>query len=184
MSAPPPALADQLELGLALARHQLLERPRQRDDRGAGHRRQRGAGIAEDARIPVLVRRDRSGDAHLCEHTREDPHRVLLTRVLGVGRDACEGGLRLDARDLELGHERRGLAARALDVGNGTLGRQEREPRQVLDVALVEDHESGRVVIRDQRAQALPPLPELVGRDAGRGDDGRDDNRRGIGPLR
>ena len=175
VSAPASALADQLELGLALARHQLLERPRQRDDRGAGHRRQRGAGIAEDARIPVLVRRDRSGDAHLCEHTREDPHRVLLTRILGVGRDACEGGLRLDARDLELGHERRGLAVGALDVGHRALGGQEREPRQVLDIALVEDHVSGGVVLCDQRVQALPSLPELVGRDTGRDDDGRDD---------
>jgi len=109
---------------------------------------------------------------------------VLLTRILGVGRDACEGGLRLDARDLELGHERRGLAARALDVGNGTLGRQEREPRQVLDVALVEDHESGGVVVGDQRAQALPSCAELVGGDAGRDDDGHDDNRPDIDALR
>ncbi len=179
VSTPAPALADQLELGLALARHQLLEWPRQRDDGGAGDGRQCRTCIPEDAGVSVLVGGDRAGDAHLCEHTGEDPQRVLLAGVLGVGRNARDGGFRLDACDLELGHEHRGLAAGAFEVGDRALRRQEREPRQVLDVALVEDHESGRVAVGDKRPQPRTSLTELVGGDAGCDDDGRDDIRLG-----
>jgi hypothetical protein len=91
---------------------------------------------------------------------------VLGARVLGIRLDAVEAGLGADASDLELGHECRGLAAEPLDVGDGTLGREERESRQVLDVALVEDDEPGRPVLGDEGMQALPPFAELLGVDA------------------
>ena len=48
------------------------------------------------------------------EHTREDQHRVLDARVLGVRLDPVEGGLRPHALDLELRHEHDQLAIPAL----------------------------------------------------------------------
>ena len=98
---------------------------------------------------------------------------MLDTRVLGIRLDAVEARLRLDAGDLELGDERRRLSVRALDVRDGPLRREEREPRQVLDVALVEDDVARRRAIRDERMQPLPPFAELVGADPGRDGDRR-----------
>jgi hypothetical protein len=74
--------------------------------------------------------------------------------------------------DLELGDERRGLATEALDVRDGALGCEEREARQVLDVALVEDDEPARPVPGDDCAQPVPPFAELVWVDAGGDGDG------------
>ncbi len=93
---------------------------------------------------------------------------MLGSRILGIRLDAVEVGLRTHAGDLELGHEGSGLPALALDVRDGPLGGKEREARQVLDVALVEDDETGRRPVREEGAQALAPLAELVGLDAGR----------------
>jgi hypothetical protein len=102
---------------------------------------------------------------------------MLGARILGIRLDAVEAGLGADARDLELGHECRRLATEPLQVGDGTLGREEREARQVLDVALVEDDEPARPVSGDERVQPLPPFAELVGSDTGGDGDGRDDSR-------
>ena len=97
---------------------------------------------------------------------------MLGARVFGVRRDAVEAGLRLDAGDLELGDEGGGLARRALDVRDRPFGREEREARQVLDVALVEDDVASRLPVAEERAQSLSPFAELVGADAGRDGDG------------
>jgi len=92
---------------------------------------------------------------------------VLGARVLGIRLDAVEAGLGADTGDLELGDERSRFATEALDVRDGTLGREKREPRQVLDVALVEDDEPARPMPGDERVQPLPPFAELVWVDAG-----------------
>jgi hypothetical protein len=53
--------------------------------------------------VAVVVRSDVVLDAEVREHVREDQHRVLGSRVLGVRLDALEGGLRAGALDFELG---------------------------------------------------------------------------------
>ena len=170
--APAGALADELDLRLALPRHETLERRRRGHDLGAADLRERRPLVAEDAGVAVLVGGDRARDPHVVEEPREDAHRVLGARVLGIRLDAVEAGLGADTGDLELGDERRGLAAEALDVRDGALGREEREARQVLDVALVEDDEPARPVRGDERVQPLPPFAELVWVDAGGDGDG------------
>ena len=128
--------------------------------------------VAEDAGVAVLVGGDGARDPHVLEEPREDAHRVLGARVLGVRLHAVEAGLGTDTGHLELGDERRGLATEALDVRDGTLGREEREAREVLDVALVEDDEPARPVPGDECAQPVPPFAELVWVDAGGDGDG------------
>ena len=108
--APAGALADQLDLGLALAHHHPLDERGERVDRLAGDLAQRRPCVAEDARVAVLVRAQRPGDADVGEHAGEQPHRVLLARILRIRLDVLEVGLVADALDLELGHERRQLA--------------------------------------------------------------------------
>ena len=100
----------------------------------------------EELRIVLVVRAD-DGGQHVLEEPREDAHRVLGARVLGIRLHAVEAGLGADTGDLELGDERSRFATEALDVGDGTFGREKREPRQVLDVALVEDDEPARPML-------------------------------------
>ena len=138
--APAGALADQLDLGRALANQHRLEQRRERGDRGAGDLAQRGALVAEDAGVAVLVGADRAAEPHVREHRRQQAHRVHEARVLGVALDAREVGLGADALDLELRHERHQLAGRVGGEGDGPLGGEETPVRQVPDVALVEDH--------------------------------------------
>ena len=97
---------------------------------------------------------------------------MLGSRVLGIRLHAVEAGLGTDTGDLELGDERSGLATEALDVRDGALGCEEREARQVLDVALVEDDEPARPVPGDECAQPVPSFAELVWVDAGGDGDG------------
>ena len=123
--APAGALADELDLRLALARHELLERRGGRDDLGPRHLRERWALVSEDARVAVLVCGDRARDSHVGEQVREDPHRMLGSRVFGIGLDAVEVGLGAHAGDLERRHERGRLPVPALDVRDRTLGREE-----------------------------------------------------------
>src|SRR5581483_108924 len=81
--APARALADELDLAVALPHPHRLDRRGHRRDAGAGHLAERRALVAEDARVAVLVGADPAGNPHVREHAREDPHRVLDTRVLG-----------------------------------------------------------------------------------------------------
>ncbi len=172
MLAPAGALADELDLRLALSRHQALERRRGGHDLRAADLGHGGPLVAEDAGVSILVGGDRARDPHVVEEPGEDPHGVLGARILAIRLDAVEAGLGADARDLELGHERRRLAAEPLHVGDGALGREEREARQILDVALVEDDEPARPLPGDERVQPLPPFAELVRADAGGDGDG------------
>ena len=68
MCAPTGALADELDLGLALARHQLLQsrKPAARSRRRVDLAERRSL-VAEDPRVAVLIGADRPGDAHVVE---------------------------------------------------------------------------------------------------------------------
>ena len=168
MLAPPSALADELDLRLALARHEGLERRRGEDDLRAGHLGERRAFVSEDPRVAVLVGGDPASDAQLVQQPCEHAHRMLVAGVLDVRLDTVEGGLGAHARDLELRDERDALAVGALHVGDRPFGREEREPGQVLDVALIEDDEARWAPVGQRSAEPLPSLAELVGADASR----------------
>jgi hypothetical protein len=140
--APPGALADQLDLGRALAAHRALDERRERRDGARRDLAQRRPLVAEDARVAVLVGADRAADAHVLEHTPEDAHRVLGAGVLGVRLDPLEVGLGARALDLELGDEDGEVAGRALGQGDRPLGGEEVEAREVPDVVLVEEDDA------------------------------------------
>ena len=125
--APPSALADELDLRLALARHEGLERRRGEDELRAGHLGERRAFVSEDPRVAVLVGGDPASDAQLVQQPCEHAHRMLVAGVLDVRLDTVEGGLGAHARDLELRDERDALAVGALHVGDRPFGREERE---------------------------------------------------------
>ena len=125
-----------------------------------------GPAVAEDARVAVLVGRDRVAQAEVGDHAGEDPHRVLEPRVLGVRLDALEAGLLAHPLDLELRHEDRHLAADALREGDRALRGQEPEAGQVLDVGLVEQRVAGAAAGADLLEHARAPLLQLGGGDA------------------
>src|SRR5581483_10832541 len=100
MRAPASALADQLDLGRALARDHVLDPLAHVDDLRARHLAQRRPLVAEDAGVAVLVDGDRPREAEIGDDAREDLQRMLEARVLGI---------RLDAR-------KRRLGTRALDL--------------------------------------------------------------------
>ncbi len=166
--APARALADQLDLGGALAHHHRLDHGRERAHGGRRDLTQRGALIAEDAGVAVLVRADRAAHPELAREPGEDLHRVLDAGVLRIALDALERRLRAHALDLELGHEHCHLAVCALHVDDGPLGREEAEAREVADVLLVEED----VAAQTPAAHVLeqPPAPRLeLGRCNARG---------------
>ena len=167
MLAPAGALPDQLYLRLALAHHHALDQRRQRGDLRLHHLAQRRPLVAEDARIAVVVGPERPVDAHLREHIAEDPDRVLDTRVLRVRLDPLECGLGPHALDLELGHEDGELARRAHRDADRPLGGEEVEAREVLDVAVVEEHAAGEAHALEEVEQPRTPRLELGGGDAG-----------------
>ena len=97
---------------------------------------------------------------------REDAHRMLAPRVLGIRLDALEVGLGADALDLELRHEHHQVAGRVARERHGALRREEAEVRQVADVVLVEDDVPGQVSLGEVAEQPLAPLGELCRGDA------------------
>ena len=167
MRAPAPALADERDLALALARHHALDQVAQRSDRGARRVAERRPLVAEDAGVAVVVGADRVPDPEVGQDAREDRHRVLDPRVLRIGLDPREGGLGARALDLELRHEHRRLAADALGVDHRPLVREEPEAGEVLDVVGAEEDVAGQAVAPDVLEQPLAPLLQLGGGDAG-----------------
>ena len=167
MLAPAGALSDERDLGLALARQHRLELHRKRGDRRARRLAQRWPVIAEDPGVAVLVGADRTADPDVVEHAREDRHRVLGARILGVRLDGLERRLRPDALDLELRDEDDRRAARALREHDGPFRREEPEPRQVADVVLVEDDVTRQAAAADELEEALAARLELRGGDPG-----------------
>ena len=127
---------------------------------------QRRSRVAEDAGIAVAVRRD-PPQAEALEDAGEDVHRVLEPRVLRVRLDALEVGLLADALDLELGHEDDQLARRAADERHGTLGGEEAEAGEVLDVLLVEEHVAVELLLGNVLEQKLSADVQLVRVNAG-----------------
>src|SRR5262249_38206975 len=63
--APPPALADQRDLVLALPRHHALDQIADRRDGCAGHVAPRRPAVAGDPRVAVLVRSNLLADAQI-----------------------------------------------------------------------------------------------------------------------
>ena len=116
---------------------------------------QRGAFVAEDPWIAVLVGPRRSGDPELAQHAGEEAERVLRARILRIGLDELERGLRADALDLELGDERGELAGRVADDRDGALGGKEVEVREVADVVRAEEREPGQAEAANVLQQAL-----------------------------
>ena len=88
--APACALADQLDLGLALPHHHALDERRERSHGLPGGLAQRGALVAEDPWIAVLVGPRRAGDPELAQHAGEEAERVLRARILRIGLDELE----------------------------------------------------------------------------------------------
>ena len=124
--------------------------------------------IPEDPGVAVLVRADRAADPEAVEHAREDLHRVLGARVLGVRLDALERRLGPDALDLELRDEHDRRAVRALREDDGPFGREKPEPRQIADVVLVEDDVAREAAAADELEEALAARLELGGGDPGK----------------
>src|SRR4029079_10513769 len=120
------------DLVLALARHHALDDVAEWRDRGARYITERRPFVAEDAGVAVLVGADGIPDPEVGKDAREDRHRVLGPRVLGIGLDACEGGLGARALHLELRHEHPRLAADGLGVHHRTLIREAPEAGEVL----------------------------------------------------
>ena len=80
---------------------------------------------------------------------------MLRPRILRIGLDELERGLRADAFDLELGDERGELAGRVADDGHRALGREEVEVREVADVVRAEEREPGQIVAANVLQQAF-----------------------------
>ena len=152
--------------GLFLDHHPLHERPDRADGR-AGHLRERRPLVAENARIAVGVGADRVPQAQVADDPREDSHRVLGAGVLGIGRDPVEVPLGLRPLDLELGNERQPLPTAAERHHHRSLGREEVEAREVLDVRLVEEDDPAQAARARVLEEPAPALRELVPRDAG-----------------
>jgi hypothetical protein len=105
--------------------------------------------VPEDPGIAVLIGCDRACQTEVRKRPRQNRHRVLASRVLGVRLDPVEVGLGARARDLELGDKDQCVAAHALCEDDRALVRQEPEPREVLDVRGVEEHVAGRAELAD-----------------------------------
>jgi hypothetical protein len=164
--APAGAFADQGDLGLALLHHQALDERRERGDLGPRHLAQRRPLVAEDAGVAVAVRADGAADAHVLQHLPQDPHRVLGARVLRVGLDPLQRGLRTDALDLELGDEHGQLSCSVRGERDRALRREEAEAREVLDVLLVEEHVAGEFAAAHVLEEAFAARLQLVRGDA------------------
>ena len=169
MRAPAPALADERDLALALARHHALDDVAQRSDRGARRVAECRPLVAEQTGVAVLVGADRIPDPEVGQDSRKDRHRVLDPRVLGIGLDPRERGLGARALHLELRHEDRRLAADALGVDHRPLIREEPEAGEVLDVIRTEEDVAGQALPPNVLEQPFAPLLQLGGEDAGAG---------------
>ena len=141
----------------------------ERSDRGARRIAERRPLVAEDAGVAVLVGADSVPDPEVGQNAREDPHRVLDSRVLRIGLDPREGGLGAGALHLELRHEHRRLAADALGIDHRPFTREEPEAGEVLDVVRTEEDVAGQAIAPDALEQRFAPLLQLGGRDAGAG---------------
>ena len=86
---------------------------------------------------------------------------MLDARVLRVRLDALERGLGAHALDLELGDEHREAARGVHRDADGTLGGEEVEAREVLDVAVVEEDAAGEALGCEVLEQAGAPGLEL-----------------------
>ena len=164
--APARALADQLDLGLALPHHHALDERRKRADGLAGDLAQRRTLVAEDAGIAVLIGTDGTGDTELSEHPGEDSQRVVDPRVLRVRLHVLEGGLRPHPRDLELGDEGAEIAGRVPGDRDRPLGREEVEAGEVADVIVAEEDEARQLVSADVLEQRFAPQLQLCRGDA------------------
>ena len=130
MLAPARALADERDLGLALARQHRLDLHRERGDRGAGRLAQRRPVVAEDPGVAVLVgadaaRRPRgrrarargSASGARCPGTRGTTRRSRTSSPPGRARPRTPG-------------RRRPWRRRALREDDGPFRREEPEPRR------------------------------------------------------
>ena len=159
---PADALADQRDLGLRLDRHLRLDLGDEADDARARELRERGAAVAEDPRVAVLIGPDRAGQPHVRERSREHVFRARVARVLEVVLDAVEGRLRLRVLDLEARDDQRPRSIRSEDERDRPLGRHEREARVVEDVVRVEEHDARQTSflrVPEQRRRSVPDAP-------------------------
>ena len=162
MLAPARALADQLDLGGALSHHHGLDERCERRDERACDRAERGAPVAEDPGVAVVVRGERAGDSEVGEDAREDRHRVLDSRILGIRLDPLECRLSARALDLELGHEDDMLAGHALGEDHRPLVREEVETGEIADRVLLEENVAG-----ETRGADVIEHPVAAGRELG-----------------
>ena len=165
---PADALTDQCDLGLRLDRHLRFDLGDNADDARAGELRERGAAVAENPRVAVLIGPDRPGQPHVRQGPCEHVFRARDARVLEVVLHAVEGRLRLRVLDLEARDDQRPCPIGSEDERDRPLGRDEREACVVEDVVRVEEHDTrqaGRLRVPEQRVAACPVL---VGRDRDR----------------
>ena len=167
VGAPLSALPDQGDLGLALANHQALDERRQPHHRLPGDLAQRRPLVAEDPRIAVLVGPG-GRHSHVAQYPRQQQHRVLEPRILGIGLDPLELGLGADALDLELGHEDRQLAGPVPDHRHRALGREEPESREVANVVLAEQHPPRQTLAENVLEEGPAARLEFLGPNSGR----------------
>ena len=163
--APARALADQLDLGRALSHHHGLDERCERRHGRSGDGTESRALVSEDPGVAVVVGRNRALDPRLSEDPRENQHRMLEARVLGIRLDPGERRLRACALDLELGHERKMLAVYALREDHRALVGEEVEARQVANRVLLEEDVARAACRTNALADTAAPRRKLVRRD-------------------
>jgi hypothetical protein len=167
---PANALPDERDLRLGLDRHLLLDPVRDPDDGRARELAERRPAVAEDPRVPVLVRPDAVAQPERGDGGGDRLFRARVARVLEVVLDAVEHRLRLGVLDLEPRHDERALPVRAEHERDRPFSRDERKAGVVQDVVRVEEHDAAQVVVGECLEERGAPGAMLVGGDRDRGE--------------